>query len=149
MQKMTKPTASTIWRGLLSSWAILYYDNTICKCFYLCSLPLLSVCEPGIQCDIARPLPFLSSTHFSHYQRLLIWMLLTHLPRVSTWQLKAESFWKDIWSCGFTLWRSLCLHLSHSSRPLLGEVDRGEGWKEMGILKLLGPSVPDFPVYVT
>lgn len=45
-KKMTRPTASTIWRGLLSGWAILYYDNTICKCIYLCSLRLLCACEP-------------------------------------------------------------------------------------------------------
>lgn len=25
-----------------------------------------------IQCDIVRPLPFFSSTHFSHYPRLMI-----------------------------------------------------------------------------
>lgn len=109
-----------------------------------------------IQCDIVRPLPFFSSTHFSHYPRLMIWMLLTHLPSVSTRQLKVESFWKDIWSCGFALGRSrlrLLVCIFPTARDPCSVkstgLTRGEGWKEMGIRKLLGPSVPDFPIYVT
>lgn len=90
-------------------WAVEQYCIMITQYVnvFICARCLFHVLvNLGIQCDIVRPLPFSSSTHFSHYPRLMIWMLLTHLPSVSTWQLKAESFWKDIWSCGFALGRS-------------------------------------------